>query len=526
MVYLGGLGNFPLTERSEARYAGVSWEMMRSGDYLTPTYNGIKHFHKPPLFYWLTAGSMKLFGDGEGAARLPCALAALATLAGVGWLARRPEMGCRRPWVAVACLATAPFFWEMGRIAVTDMLVTALVLSALASAWSILQDGPSWRNLGLFWASLGLNFLNKGPVGPLLVAMTLAPYLWRTRTSWRIFAPLPGIALATLIGLPWYLWVVGENPGLLAYFLKFQTTDRVFTTVHRRDGPIWFYLPVLLGGFLPWTMWLPAALKQGWSRAKEPLARGAANPDLYLLAWLIVPTIFFSLIGSKLPPYVLPLFPALALLVARHLSARFATLASPLAVLGLAAAACWAQAQWQVVAKLARFTTELWWAAGWLLLATLVGTWMAYRRRESAVLVVLTCAMLGLLGIAVSGFGKLSYLSAQPMCQTMRRYAGGPFEVAIYGSYLFGLPYYLRENVTHVFYEREVQFETDPAYRARIYADLPSFLPTFRKGDQDRFLILPLAALPQLQGQLNEPIIFRDHRWAVFWHAAKSETAP
>jgi 4-amino-4-deoxy-L-arabinose transferase-like glycosyltransferase len=529
VVYLGGLGNFPLTERSEARYAGVSWEMLRTGDYLTPRYNGIKHFHKPPLFYWLTAGSMRLFGDSEGAARLPCALAALATLAGVGWLARRPDIlpSQSRPWVAVACLATSPFFWEMGRIAVTDMLVTALVVGALASAWSILQDGPGWRNLALFWASLGLNFLNKGPVGPLIVALALCPYLfWRSRRSWRAFAPLPGMALALAIGLPWYLWVVAENSGLFAYFLKFQTADRVFSNVHRRDGPIWFYLPVILGGFLPWTCWLPTALKESWKKAREPKGQ-EANPDLFLLGWLIVPTIFFSLIGSKLPPYVLPLFPALALLVARHLaSLTLAKLASPVAVLGIAGVACAAQLQWGLIAKLTTFSTQLGWAAGWLLLTALVGAGMAYRRRESALLVVLTVAMLGLLSIAISAFGKLSYLSAQPMCQAMRRQASGPFEVAMYGSYLFGLPYYLGQNITHVQYPREVQFETDLAYRRRIYDDLSSFLPTFHKGDQHRFLIVPRAALSDVQSQTKEPVVFIDHRFAVLFHAAEPGTAP
>ena len=512
--FLAGLGAYPLTERSEARYAGVSWEMLRSGDYLTPHFNGIKHFHKPPLFYWMCAASMAALGDSEAAARLPCALAALATLAVVGWWAARPEAQCSRPWLAPACLAASPFFWEMGRVAVTDMVVTLLVVMALAAAWKMMTDGPTRLSLVVFWTSLGLGFLNKGPVAPLIVAMVLLPCFRGGRTSWRAFSPLPGLALATAIALPWYLWVVFENPGLLGYFLKFQTVDRVFSTVHERTGPPWFYLPVLLGGFLPWTCWLPGCLRQALRQARDT-ERTGPNLDLFLLSWLIWPALFFSLIGSKLPPYVLPLFPALALLVARHLhvlSAR--VLKAPLLVLVVTSLACIAQARWGLLPRLLVFLPELRWAAGWLLLVVLGA--VVFRHRKDTALVAPVVAMLGLTLLIVPGLGKLARNSARPMVEAMRRTASGPFEVAVYGGYLFGLPYYLDDYVTHVAFAREVQFETDLGYRRRIFPDLPAYLPTFQKGDRDRFLVIPRPLSPS--ARLGEPIIFSDERWIVVYH--------
>lgn len=519
-AYLVGLGNFPLTERSEARYAGVSWEMLISGDYVTPRYNGIKHFHKPPLFYWVTAASMKVFGPGEAAARLPCAVSAVLAIALAFWLARRPSFGCSNAWLVPTFLATAPFFWEMGRIAVTDMLVTLLVLVSLSCAWQILDVGPSWARLLIFWSSLGLNLLNKGPVGPFIVAMVVLPYLWFTGGSWRNFRPSWGLPLAALIALPWYLLVSARNPGLVAYLLKFQTADRIFTTVHKRSGPIWFYLPVLLGGFLPWTVWLAGALRPAWRKARSA-DRGAPNPDLFLLLWVILPLLFFSLIGSKLPPYVLPIFPALAILTARHLPLLpGGRLLAPAAVFVLAALTALAQARWGFWPRALPFGEDLRLAGIWLLSSALAVLMVARRRPRSLVFGFLV-SMLGLIAIAINAFPKLSYLSAQAMAQAIRENAGAPFEVAIYKRYLFGLPYYLGQRVVHVNHARETMFEGESEHRDYLYPDIDAYRPVFGRGDKDRFLIVSVQDYDEVSARIREPLVFQDGNFLVFKRAAR-----
>lgn len=513
LAYLLGLNSFPLTERSEARYFGVAWEMVSSGDYLTPRYNGIKHFHKPPLFYWAEVASMKVFGETEGAGRVPCALAALATMALGTWLAARPGMRCSRPWLVGALLATSPFFWEMGRVAVTDMLVTLLVTGALAMAWRILDQGATWPHLLAFWSLMGLNFLNKGPVGPFLVALVLLPYIVLTRSDWRAFAPVPGIVLAAAIGMPWYLWAVSHNPGLLGYFLKFQTVDRVLTTVHERSGPPWFYLPVILGGFLPWTVWLPGTLRDAWRKAREG-QRTAPNPDLFLLLWFIPPTIFFSLIGSKLPPYVLPLFPAIALLMVRHLEGR--RLGAPLAMFALAAVACAGQVTMEVAQRLLVFSTQLRAAAVWLVVGLSAGMLASRKKREAALVASMLVTMLGLFTIAVTGLDHLADNSARDLALAIRRDSGGrPYEVAMLGGYFFGLPYYLKQNIVHVDLKRETQFEETDDYKSRVVPDLASYLPRFRLGDKDRYLIVPQSAWGTLSSNLHETVIYSDRRVLV-----------
>lgn len=520
LVYILGLNSFPLTERSEARYFGVAWEMVSSGDYLTPRYNGIKHFHKPPLFYWAQVASMKVFGESEGAGRVPCMLAALATLALTVWLARQPSMKCRYPWLAGAFLATSPFFWEMGRVAVTDMLVTFLVTGALAVAWRILQRGPTGPDLAMFWSLLGLNFLNKGPVGPFLVALVLIPYIVVTRSRWRDFAPFQGIVLAAAIGLPWYLWAVSHNPGLLGYFLKFQTVDRMVTTVHERSGPIWFYLPVILGGLLPWSVWLPGTLRAAWraTRARERAAPDP-DPDLYLLLWLLPALVFFSLIGSKLPPYVLPLFPAMALLLARHLEDRW--LPAPLLLFAASALASVALVWAEPLPRMAVFSAQLRMAAVWLTVGTLAGLIARRSGRDQALMSIMLATMIALLGTAITGLGELSRNSARDLALAIRRESRGqPYEAAMLGGYFFGLPYYLGQNIVHIQLDRETQFEENDDYKARIFPDVPSYLEQFRRADKDRYLILPQQAWTSMRSQFPEPVIYTDDRVVVVRHAA------
>lgn len=519
-VFLFGIDNYPLTERSEARYAGVAWEMLQGQDYLTPRFNGIKHFHKPPLFYWSMVAGMSVLGPTEFAARLPTTLAAFGVMLATWWLASRGGVARDKPWLAVACLATAPFFWEMGRIAVTDMLVTFLVTVSLASAWRLLHEEGSRPAWTLFWLSLGLNFLTKGPVGPLIVGLVVLPYCLGTRANWRAFRALPGILIAGLVGLPWYIWILNDNPGLLAYLFKFQTVDRVFTTVHHRGGPVWFYLPILLGGFLPWSLWLFGPLCSSLQNCRRRTE--AANPDLFLVLWLLAPTLFFSVIGSKLPPYVLPVFPAMALLVARgyeHLGGKVRLL--PIGVFSLAGVFSLGEVKFAWIPRLATFHDNLLWAGAWLLLGALVAAFVAVKTRGTPLVVVYVSVMLGLQGLAGVAFAKLDYLSAKPMADSIRATASGPFQVAMYGRYLFGLPYYLNQRVVHVEYPREVQFETDTAYKDVIVANLATYLKNFRKNDEDHFLIVSHYEWPQVMNLFTERVIFTDRSYMVLYHPAE-----
>lgn len=520
--YLGALGSYPLTERSEARYVDVAWEMLRTGDLLTPRYNGIKHFHKPPLFYWSTAASLSLFGINETAARLPCALSALGTLVLVFAWARRRDLEASRAWLAPACLATAPMFWEMGRVATTDMLLTLFVTATLACAWSLMSEGSSAWRVRLFWLFLGFGFLTKGPVAPLIVGLAILPSCLRGAVRPRLFFSWSGVLLASMVALPWYLWVCAQNPGLLEYFLRFQTVDRVLTTVHDRTGPPWFYLPIVLGGLLPWSLWLPQVLL-GAKRRAQNVPSEEVSIDLFLLSWALLPVLFFSCIGSKLPPYVLPTFPAVALLLARHFSGvRRLSIFAPLVLFGLAATACAGQIVWGWWPRLEVFHKELGWAAIWLSVAVLVSVVLSVRREPADLSVMPVIAMLGLFLIAFGGMSQLERLSARPIAQAILANRSGPAQVGMHGGYLFGLPYYIDDYVTHVEYPREDQFETDRTAKQRIVPTLEEYIQSMRRSPNDSFLILPTPMLEVMTRRTGSSVIYRGDKWGVLKHTGGS----
>lgn len=471
------LGVAPIVETTEARYVDIGWEMLQSGDYLTPRYNGISHFHKPPLTFWAVAASMRCFGVVEGSARLPQAVAAMLTIAVTGYLGF-VAAGCEMGLVAAAVLATSPFFWELGRFVLTDMLMTLAVVVALLCAWQLLYS--EYRSLwwwGL-WLSLGINFMTKGPVGPLLVLLALAPFAYLEGHDLRRLSVRAGMVVAAVVGLPWYLYQIGRYPGLLNYWLVYHTAERVFTDVHKRPGPPWFYLKPLLLGFLPWTVWIPGALRDAFKVQKSQ-----RSLTLLCTPWLLLPFVFFSLAQSKLDAYVLPLFPAMAILVAGRITrsaGRFELGASAILMLvaGLVSL--------HPPPPLALFASVLG-KAGWIFLAaSLLITVGLYTERPRAALAALVgCLLLAqLLGAQAMALAGERH-TAKQLAAAIESVAPHA-EVAMYRRYLFGLPFYLRRQVVHVEHQRELQFQEPPS---DYYVRLCDYLNRPVEGAAARVLI-------------------------------------
>ena len=316
-LFLGGRG---LNEPDEGRYAEVSREMLLDGNILTPHLNGIAHFQKPPLIYWAAAASMALFGMNERSARLPAALAALGTT----WLTfvlGRMYRG-RLAGLIAACVlvSTVGFFW-MARLLTPDMLLTFWITAAITCLARFAAGEPRAWQWGFFGA-MGLGFLTKGPMA--LVVPISAALGWRALARRQgISLPLAwarGLIVTGVIGLSWFVVMCVQNPTLLDYFVRYEFIARITSHAHGRVQPWWFFVPVLAGGLLPWSLCFPAiavALRRRL-RARTPLA------PLHglLLGWTVPPFIILSLAGSKLATYVLPLFPACALVVSMWWIAR------------------------------------------------------------------------------------------------------------------------------------------------------------------------------------------------------------
>ena len=312
----------PLALPDEGRYVGVAWEMVRSGDWLTPTLNGLPYFHKPPLFYWLTAVSIKGFGTVDLAMRMASMLAAaLMAYAGARLLTRWHDVRTAHWYLLV--LATLPYFYFGGQFANHDMLVAAFIASAILFAADAMlssdQARPWQRGMLLAWACVALGLLSKGLIGIVLPAGVMLLWIvlqrrwsWLTKLLWW-----PGIALFMLIALPWFVLMQLKFPKFFDYFFIHQHFERFTEASFNNQNPWWFYLTVIAKFCLPWSI-----LLLGQFRLPQQSPTHVSLRQLQWI-WLFVVVGFFSVPASKLIGYVLPAIPAIAMLVANVVVIRF-----------------------------------------------------------------------------------------------------------------------------------------------------------------------------------------------------------
>ncbi len=314
----------PLWQPDDGRYAEVAREMVVSRDWITPTLNFVPHYSKPPLTYWVSAIGISVFGRNEFGARMAVALPFVACVL-LTYLLGTEFRDRKTGFLAGLILLTSPIPFIGANIITTDMLLTCCELGAVYFFWRWYGRNPKpIGSLFLGYVFLGLAFLTKGPVGLLIPFLAFLGYAAYFR-EWRIlkvFASLRGWVVCLIIGLTWYVVLVIRHPELVDYFLGHELADRMFTTVHHRNNSFIIYPAVLLGGLLPWTVYFV----KSWGKAfpwRELRNRLADRHRLFLLSWILLPLIFFSLVESRLPLYVLPLFVPMSILTADYL-AKFA----------------------------------------------------------------------------------------------------------------------------------------------------------------------------------------------------------
>ena len=307
----------PLMLPDEGRYVGVAWEMLRSGDWLTPTLDGLPYFHKPPLFYWITASSLGLFGLNEWAARLAPVLGATIGALALHGLARRWASE-RQARAALVALLAQPLFFLGGQFANLDMLVAGCITATIAlfahAALCEESGRPSRRALVAAYGMAALGLLAKGLIGFVLPALVIGAWLL-ARRRWRTLRALwswPGAAVFLLLGAPWFVAMQSRFPDFLDYFFVVQHFKRFAAAGFNNVEPFWFYPALLVLFGLPWAPWLLGLL------LRRPRTATAAAGSLRLLmaVWVGVVVLFFSLPASKLVGYVLPALPPLAFLIA------------------------------------------------------------------------------------------------------------------------------------------------------------------------------------------------------------------
>ena len=317
--FILGLGRPAITDSDEGFYAEAAREMVESGDWLTPHFNYEDRWVKPVLYYWLTAATYVVAGPSEASARWWSALSGLGLVLLTWAMTRRMANQGDTAWLAGAIVATCFGYFAMARLALPDLPLTFLVT---LSIWYGIER--RWLLLG---AAAGLGFLMKGPIALVVPTLVLAPVWWRERTTapLRIRDLVVAALVGAAIGLPWYAAMTVKHgvPYLQSFFVG-DNLERFATTRFNDPRGPWFYLPIVVLGVFPWSLYLlilPWPSIVGIARGRRPVTQ----MEWRLLAWILLPLVFFTISIGKQPRYILPVLPPIAILLAQAIMDRVRT---------------------------------------------------------------------------------------------------------------------------------------------------------------------------------------------------------
>lgn len=480
VIWFGTIGHRALFQTDEGRYAEIPREMVQSGNWLTPRLDGFKYFEKPPLQYWATAVSFTLFGEHTWSARLYTTVTGFLTLlliAFTGW----QLWGGRASWLAFCVALGSLYLMLMGHFNTLDMGVTFWMTLNLA-AFLLAQSEPeriARRRAYMYvsWTASALAVMSKGLIGVVLPGAVLLLYVLIQRDA-RLLKRLHyygGVALFVVFGVPWFVWVTIRNPEFFHYFFIYQHFERYLDNTAHRPGPIWYFLPILLLGILPWVRETWIVLREG---IRKPHVEPDGRIDAVWLLWLYAVFIFlfFSFSSSKLPSYILPIMPALALLLGHQLTRTEARklitailITAGIGVIGLIAAPIWITSiRPSLAVYYHRLEPGLLGVFACLLVASIVAFWL-WRRRTGVIAIVTAVACGWFLAVSILNWSAQALdpiYSTRALAQRLRPWNQPDRQYYIVANYQQSLPFYLRRTLTLVHWEGEIGYGIKLARRA------------------------------------------------------------
>jgi len=486
LLWIATLGSRALLHPDEGRYAEIAREMLASGDWLTPRLNGIKYFEKPALQYWATAGAYTIFGQNEFAARFWCGLTSFLGVLLAYYVGAR-LYGRAAGLMAAAILGSSLLYFILGHLNTLDIGL-AFFLEVAVAGFMLAQTSPAGssserRWMLVCWLGIALALLSKGIVALVLPAFTLVLYhlMQREWPAWRRWHLLTGLGITLVVAAPWFVAVSIANPEFPGFFFIHEHFARFLTDVHRRDEPWWYFGPVLLAGAFPWTaVWLQS-IGDSW-RATESTA---FHTRRFLLAWIVANMLFFSVSHSKLPPYIVPVLPASALLLGDFLTRiRPESLSKHWAALSIFWFAGAVALAFVKVGASRSISPEVvaafrpWAVAGFALAggATAVAWWTMRRRPVWWTVLLVGFATLAAQSVLLQGFDAFrATRSGYDLAMQLRHYDAPDKSFYSVGVYEQTLPFYLRRTLTLVDYRGELDFglQQEPE---RELPDLASFV--------------------------------------------------
>jgi 4-amino-4-deoxy-L-arabinose transferase-like glycosyltransferase len=351
-LWLMDLGERKLANPDEGRYSVLAMHMHTSGDFVTPRLNGLKYFEKPPMQYWATATAFNVLGKTEWSARIYTALCGLLAILMVSYTAARlfnREIGIFTGLALVGC----PYYMVLAEVVTLDMGLTFWTTLSVCGFLLSQRSEPTlpskrerlgWLLIG--WAAAAGAVLSKGLIGLVFPAAILFLYCL-IQWDWRRLAAInwvSGFFIFFLVATPWFYLVAKQNPEFLHFFFIHEHFQRFTTTQHRRVEAWWFFIPILFVGCLAWAFMLVPALIRGWQAGHHHAKHDAAGnrhfkPLRFAIIWIVFIIFFFSISGSKLPAYILPTFPLIAMVLAYFIATtpgrKLAYFVAPIPVMAL-----------------------------------------------------------------------------------------------------------------------------------------------------------------------------------------------
>ncbi len=466
LVWFSTLEYRKLVRPDEGRYAEIPREMLVTGNWVTPRLDGIKYFEKPALQYWMTAIAYKLFGEHQWTARLWSGLTGFLGILLVYYTGRR-IYDQRAGLYAALVLASSLLYSVIGHLNTLDMGVTFFMCASLCGLL-IAQDDKTdgkgrrfWMHVA--WAAMGFSILSKGLIGVVLPGAVFFLYslLRRDLAIWKKMHFLTGTLVMLAVSVPWFVMVCRENPEFFHFFFIHEHFERFLTKEHGRYHPWGYFIPILLAGMLPWTVTLFGALARSWKSEGKNF-----HSSLFLLVWCVFIYFFFSISDSKLPSYILPIFPALALLIGKWLTGKSPISWHLLPTLLIGAAGIF------LAPHVVRFSDpivprELYehfvpWlegAAAFALLGSIIAIYFDRNRKRTPAVIVLSFSMLLSGQCIMLGHDSLAPAnSAYDIAKEIRPYLKDDIPFYSVGMYEQTLPFYIKRTVTLVDYQDELAF--------------------------------------------------------------------
>ncbi|WP_031934230.1 glycosyltransferase family 39 protein [Candidatus Hepatobacter penaei] len=465
-LFLLLLGHRPFSTPDEGRYVEIPREMIDSGEWVVPHLNGLPYFEKPPLVYWVEACSMMCLGDSSFAMRLPLALMAwLGCLIVYFFMKRVGGRQCAL-WGAV-CLGTNILYVVLARFLILDLFLTVFITGALFSFFLATMRPSKTIWLLSYGACMAAAVMTKGLVGCVLPGLIILVWIaWQRQPQMLIHAFHPyALGMFFLLATPWHVWVAMKNSHFLWFYFIHEHVLRYTTEVHSRVQPFFFFVPIVLFGFFPWIAWVRSLT----TRSVEATCPQALFSFLWV--WVMVVFVFFSCGQSKLVPYVLPLFPPLAVLTGYEIhhflqspqSRSFPWVRSIYGLFSLIlCVGLWVGrwANWIQVTSGLDANTVLSWGVGvlglLLLVQTLMTFWVPLTRRVF-VGMVLVCQLVLCLFLIVLDPLVQRYRSIEDVAITLNQ-RNPKARVVVYRFYPQDLPVYLKRTVGMLDYQGELSF--------------------------------------------------------------------